>query len=578
MRVSVHCVASHAAAACALFAVALTSGCAKSNAPQANLAPKDKPREVARPPRQPIDFEDVTKQYGIAFRHVSGNTEDKHFPAANGSGCAIFDYDNDGAQDVYFLTAHELVNDRPGLTNKLFRNALPGAFQDVSALSGLDRTFFCHGVVTADCDNDGFADVLLTTYGGTHLYRNQGDGTFTRVKSIQDDYWGCSAAAADVDNDGDVDFYIARYGYWSIETNEYCGSQERQVRTFCNPKRITPAEHVLYENQGNLAFRNVAKQAGISRDDGRGQGVIAADVDLDGYVDFYVANDICPNFLFINNGRGKFEDLSELSGAAFSREGSPQAGMGVDVADADRDGLPDLFVTNFSREHNAYYTNLGETTFLDKSHYVGLGGDSMNEVGWGTRFVDFDNDGWLDVFVLNGHVDDNVAKLDSHLTYEQPARLWRNTKGKFELVSDEMGGYFADNHVGRGAAFGDLDDDGRIDVAVNHVDRPAAVLRNASLPAEGGGRWLRLSLVGKSSHRDAVGATVLVRDRASGQEIMRQRTSGGSYLSSHDPRVHVGVGDWSEVDVTIRWPSGRQTIIEACPLEANQLVVESLSD
>lgn len=512
-----------------------------------------------------IQFEDVTDDWGINFSHVSGNSPEKHFPAANGSGVAMFDFDNDGRLDLYFLTARPLPFQAgsPGPANRLFRNAVPGQFEDVSTPAGLDLALFCHGVVDGDLDNDGFTDLVLTTYGGTLLLRNYGDGTFGRFESFVDDRWGSSAAVADFDEDGCLDIYVTHYGIWSIETNQHCGDSERQIRTFCSPKRITPAVHALYRNLGDSNFHDITQQAGIARDDGRGQGVVAADIDLDGHVDLYVANDLNPNFLFLGYGDGSFRDQTELSGAALNRDGLAQAGMGVDAGDVDRDGLPDLYVTNFRHEYNALYLNLGSAAFLDKSHGLGVAGDSMDEVGWGTRLVDLDNDGWLDIFVTNGHVDDNIAQLDPNASYAELPKVWRNFGGRFRYVGGSAGSYFKHGHVGRGAAFGDLDNDGRIDIAVNHVDSAPVVLRNTSAADPNNPTpWVRFVLTGRTSSRDAIGARVVLSGEEMPEKMIRQRTSGASYLSAHDPRVLVGVGKVDRIaEATIHWPSGRSTTL-----------------
>jgi len=357
--------------------------------------------------------------------------------------------------------------------------------------------------------------------------------------------------------------YVAHYGIWSIEANLHCGDTARQLRTFCSPKRITPAVHALYQNLGDGTFSDVTERVGIARTDGRGQGVVASDIDMDGHVDLYVANDLTPNFLFLNRGDGSFRDVTDFSGVAMNRDGLAQAGMGVDCADIDRDGLPDLFVTNFRHEYNALYINLDHGTFMDKSHSAGVAGDSMDEVGWGTRLVDFDNDGWPDIFVTNGHVDDNIAQLDPNASYGELPKVWRNLAGRFRYLGPGVAPYFETTHVGRGAAFGDIDNDGWTDIAVNHVDSPPAVLRNVSpAPASSPTPWIRITLVGRGSNRDAIGARVELAVPNLPGKLLRQRTGGASYLSDHDGRLLVGLGDISLVtELTVRWPSGLHTTL-----------------
>jgi enediyne biosynthesis protein E4 len=554
-----------------LVTALVAAGCSPQPAhPAAGSAERDTSGDTL--PKNPdvacdIRFEDVTSQWGIAFSHVSGNSPDKHFPAANGSGVGIFDFDSDGRMDIYLLTARPLPfqPDVPGPSNKLFRNKPDLHFEEISAQAGLNFSLFCHGIAHGDLDNDGFTDLVLTTYGGTQLIRNYGDGTYGKVESFTDDRWGSSAALADFDEDGALDIYVTHYGHWSIETNMHCGDTERQVRTFCSPKRVTPAIHALYRNLNNGEFVDITREAGIARDDGRGQGVVASDIDLDGHVDLYVANDLCPNFLFFGNGDGTFRDNTELSGAGLNRDGLPHAGMGVDTADINRDGLPDLFVTNFRREYNALYLSIGSGTFLDKSHALGVAGDSMDEVGWGTRLVDFDNDGWPDIFVTNGHVDDNIAELDPNATYAELPKIWKNFGGRFRYIAESAGKFFETKHVGRGAAFGDLDNDGRIEIVVNHVDSSPVILHNiARIDADCPTPWIRFSLIGTVSNRDAVGTRVeLVGDSLSGK-FVEQRKGGGSYLSAHDPRLHCGVGKLREIaETTVHWPSNHSTSLHS---------------
>lgn len=558
------------------IALLLGGGCSENIKPPAPPTPVPMPSETIEKPNvpkpadeSPIHFEEMTARLGVHFEQVSGNSSEKHFPAANGSGVAMFDYDNDSRMDLYFLTARHLpfAPGSPGPENKLFQNR--GDFCDVSKSSGLALSLFCHGVADADFDNDGFIDLAITTYGGSILMRNNGDGTFTRDPDFQDDRWGSSAAAGDFDNDGDLDLYVTHYGIWSLETNELCGDSVKNIRTFCSPKLIPPAVHAYYENDGAGRLIDATERVGLTRDDGRGQGVIAADINLDGHLDLYVANDLCPNFLYFNDGKGAFRDLTELSGAGFDRMGNGQAGMGIECGDADRDGRIDLFVTNFSQEYNAYYQNLDQEWFLDKSHSIGLANDSIPEVGWGTRLADFDNDGWLDVFVTNGHIDDNIAEISPNQEYRQPARMWKNIRGNFQHINGNLGSYFERKHVGRGAAFGDLNDDGFLDIAINHVDFPAAVLINRSQQAsKEDNLWIRFELIGRRCARDAVGTVIELFDDELPQPMIQQRTSGGSYLSAHDHRVLIGIGTASAISrAEIRWLSGVTTELrdlEAC--------------
>ena len=522
---------------------------------------------------------------GIRFHQVSGNSAEKMYPAANGTGVAMFDLDGDGRMDLYFVTSTHFPLDatRTEPHNELYRNRGDGMFEDVTMQSRTGHAGFGQGVTAADFDNDGFQDLYLPCYGGNVMFRNNGDGTFSDVteqSGTGDRRWGTSCAALDYDGDGNLDFYVANYGQWSPETNQFCGDTGRKVRTFCNPKYVEPERHALYRNEGDGTFRDVLPSLGIDRRDGRGQGVVAADLNDDGLIDLYVANDICPNFVFFNRGGGRFEDVSELCGATRSLDGQERAGMGVDAEDVTGDGRPDLFVTNFYGEPNSMFRNDGNGFFTEITAVAGFQSSGIPMVKWGTRLADLDNDGWPDIFVTSGHVDDNLVQMGNpNAPHEEPALLWRNKgKGRFEPVGDSAGPYFAVPHVGRGAAFGDLDNDGDIDIVVNHVDGIPAILLNESprVAAERGeppNHWIRLVLRGRSSNRDAIGSRVIVR--ADGREIHRQIKGGMSYGSAHDPRLLIGIGRAERVDqLEIRWPGGRVSRLENLDVDREFRLIE----
>jgi hypothetical protein len=517
----------------------------------------------------PFRFEEIASMAGIDFVHVSGMTEAKHFPTANGSGVAIFDYDGDGKLDLYFATATYLpLGSKVSGPNRLYKNLGSMKFRDVTAESGLVFAGFCHGIVTGDIDNDGDADVFLCNYGPNALFLNNGNGTFTDIsKSAGVDRFGWSSGGAmlDIDDDGDLDIYVANYGDWKLpEDDKYCGDPNRGARFYCSPLSIRCVKHYLYRNNGDRTFTEVLDKVIFdpgtksfrARSDGRGFGVITADLNADGKADIYVANDMSPNFLFLNRGDGTFEDATETSGAAFNLQGQAQSGMGADAEDADGDGLPDLVVSNFDREYNTLYKNLGSGRFRDVGYTSGMAHDTFPWIGWGTALADFDNDGWPDNFVANGHIDDNRRLMGVTTDHEEPALLFRNAEGKrFRLATRDAGPYFDTRHVGRGAAFGDIDDDGDIDIVVNHNDGPPGLLRNDS-PAVN--RWIRVELQGTKSNRDAIGARVEVV--AGGRKIVRLRKGGGSMESSNDPRLLIGIGKADEVEsLRVVWPSGRET-------------------
>ncbi|MBI3462965.1 MAG: CRTAC1 family protein [Planctomycetes bacterium] len=522
----------------------------------------------AKSDQGPIFFTNMAQSWGIDFVAVSGRTDERHYPTANGSGVAMLDYDGDGYMDLYFLTGCFLGDaesaERP--LNRLYRNVGGQRFEDMSPPSGLALAGYSQGVGVGDSNNDGFPDIYLTRYGRNVFLVNNGDGTFSdasQASGLDDPRWGTSCAFIDFDLDGDLDLYVANYGKWSVQSNVLC--QDRGILLYCSPKTIQPEAHALYRNNGDGTFTDVAQSTGVTRPAstdrplGRGQGVVAADVNQDGLPDLYVANDMSPNFLFLNRGDGSFRDVSEPSGAAFNAVGDAEAGMGVDAGDVDGDGMPDLFVTNFYMEHNTLYFNIGQGFFEDRSMASGLGAASLTRVGWGTALEDLDSDGWLDVFVTNGHVDDNRDVLDPGQSFEEFPQVWRNKgRGKFEDCSETAGAYFRAPTVGRGAAFGDLDNDGDVDIVVNHCDRQPAVLINVSRDHQGPGtrnQTITFKLVGTVSNRDAVGTEVVLT--AGGRTIVRQIKGGKSYLSAHDLRLHIGLGKVEKVEsVRVRWPSG----------------------
>jgi hypothetical protein len=535
----------------------------------------------------PFRFTDVVKDSGVDFVHFSGTTPDKHFPTANGSGVALFDYDGDGRLDLYFATATNLpLGTGPKNRNRLYKNLGGWRFRDVTESAGVGFAGFCHSALAGDIDNDGDQDLFLFNCGPNVLFRNNGDGTFTDISAsagISRPGWSTGGAFLDFDNDGDLDLYVANYGDWTLPRDDiFCGRKApTPIRVYCSPRFIRPAKHFLYRNNGDGTFTDVYDTAISSvdpqtgkpapRSDGRGFAAVAADLNADGRVDLHVANDLSPNFLFLNRGDGTFEDATEASGAAFDTRGQPQSSMGVDAEDIDGDGLPELYVTNYSNEYNTLYQNLSNGTFLDMTAFFGLAGDTFPFVGWGTALADFDSDGWPDNFVANGHVDDNRVQLGQNYEYAQPALLFANQAGKrFRLATRGAGAYFEGKHSGRGAAFGDIDNDGDIDIVVSHKDGPPALLRNDS-PRRGG--WIRLDLRGTRSNRDAVGARIEVD--LDGRVIHRQRKGGGSVEASNDPRVLVGLGPDPHIKkLTIRWPSGAVGILDKLEPDAAYRVTE----
>ncbi len=522
----------------------------------------------------PFRFAEIAQQAGIDFLHVSGMTEERYAPTANGSGVAIFDYDNDGKLDLYFATGTllPLGTARTG-PNRLYKNLADNRFRDMTEASGLGFAGYCQGIVIGDIDNDGDPDVFLCNYGGNVLFLNNGDGSFQDISKdagIGGFHWSTGGAFLDYDNDGDLDLYVTNYGQWKIPGDvQVCGS--RNVRTYCIPTSIKPARHILYRNNGNLTFTEVTEAAGVARSDGRGFGVVAADLNGDNRIDLYVANDMCPNFVFLNRGNGTFEDVSESSGAGYDAHGKTHAGMGVDAEDINGDGRPDLFVTNYWNEPNSLYMNLGDGMFEDRTPGSGMATDSTPWVGWGCTLSDFDNDGWPDCFVTNGHVDNNLELLGYNSPYAHPPLLHRNLEGHgFRLATRDAGTYFDEAHVGRGVAIGDLDNDGDIDIVVNHKDGVPALLRNDTKTSH---HWVRLHLIGTIGNRDAIGARVEVE--LAGRTIARQRKGGSSLESAHDPRLLIGIGIESQAQkVSVHWPSGHVSVAEQLAADKSYRVVE----
>jgi hypothetical protein len=527
--------------------------------------------------RSTIRFREAEGSAGITFIHVSGNSPEKYYPTGIGSGVGVIDYDGDGLLDLYFATTRNMPLNAPTSSrgNQLYRNRGDGTFEDVTDRAGVGYKGFCHGVAVGDVNNDGFADMYLTNYGPNVLYLNNGDGTFRTAGDFGAECrsWSISAAFLDFDGDGRLDLYVSCYGHWAFdEPREFCGNEAKGARIYCPPSTIQPAPHFLFRNRGNGRFEDVTERAGVLRRDGRGMGVVTADINRDGLIDIYVANDMCPHFLFLNRGDGTFQDVTDSSGAAVTESGHYQGGMGVDAEDLDGDGYPELFVTNFEGEYNTIHRTTDGRNFEDITAVAGIVRETMPDVGWGCSLADFDGDGRPDMMTINGHVDDNLAQLGLSGEYAQRVKIWLNQgRCRFRLVANP-GPFFAVGHAGRGAAFADLDNDGDIDVVINRMDARPAVLWNESRI----GHWIRLVLVGTRSNRSGIGAAVEVH--VGGRVLHRQLKGGGSFASANDPRLLIGVGDADRVErVEIRWPSGRRTTLEDPALGQTHRVVEPVA-
>ena len=508
-----------------------------------------------------IRLVDIAEQAGLTLRNVCGGPSKDYIVEVNGNGAALFDYDNDGDVDALIVNGSTLADLPKGGDQMvaLFRNDGTGRFSDVTQASGLRARGWGMGTCVADYDGDGFQDVYVTAFGPNVLVRNNGDGTFADVTAragVGDPRWSTNCAFGDYDRDGDVDLYVANYVAFDQRTVPRRGAtadcKYMGADVMCGPKGLAGEPDALYRNNGDGTFTDVTRAAGIADPGHYGFGVIFSDLDGDSWPDIFVANDSVPNLLFRNNRNGTFAEIGLASGVALNGDGRAQAGMGADAADYDGDGRLDVFVTNFSQDHNTLYRNSADG-FSDVSHQSGVVTPSLAYLGWGTGFADFDNDGLLDIFVANGHVYPEVDRLGTRTKYLQPKQLFRNGgNGHFSEVTGEVGGGLLIERSSRGAAFGDVDNDGDVDVLVINLDDRPTLLRNDT---ESGNAWIALKLVGKGRNRDAIGARASIEH--DGSLRVAEVRSGGSYLSHNDMRLRFGLGRTTKAPpVSVRWPDG----------------------
>lgn len=507
-------------------------------------------------------FDEVARESGIDFRHAASKTPQKHLPETMGAGAALLDYDSDGRLDVYFVNGADLSSGKqpaksaPRYWNRLYRNVGGWRFEDVTEQAGVAGRGYGMGAAVADFDNDGDPDLFVTNFGPDILLRNEGDGTFrdvSREAGIVGGGWSSGAAFLDFDRDGLLDLFVASYLDWSFENSRPCGDFLPQRRSYCHPRLFSAVRHTLYRNAGDGRFIDVSKRTGITAHPGKGLGVALGDHDDDGWIDVFVANDAHPQQLFRNIEGKRFAEVAVDAGLAYDAEGREFAGMGVSWSDYDRDGRADLLVNALGRQGYWLYRNAGGE-FETASDRSGLAALSALTSGWGVGLADFDNDGWRDLFVGQGHVMDDIADTDPALAYREPLLLARNLFGRFFDVSRRAGPVFQSELAARGVVFGDLDNDGLLDVVVNANDAQALVLRNTTRPA---GNRLTVRLEGTTDNRDAIGAIVSVRS-SDGVEQTAVRSNAGSYLSSNgDLDLHFGLGqaDCCEL-VSVRWPDG----------------------
>jgi enediyne biosynthesis protein E4 len=496
---------------------------------------------------------------GIYWKHVNGRSSQAYLPETTGAGCAFLDYDNDGWMDIYLVNSGrcDFFDPTPPLRNALYRNNRDGTFTDVTEKACVAGGGYGMGAAVGDYDGDGFPDLYVTQYGRSILYHNNGDGTFTDVTDkagVAAPGWATSAVWFDYDNDGRLDLFVCRFVDFSKGRNKFCGNPETGERYYCIPQVYDPMPSWLFHNNGDGTFRDVSKESGIGAQLGKAWGVVAADLDNDGRMDLFVANDTTANFLFMNQGHGRFEENGLVAGVAYDDTGRARSGMGVDSADYDQDGWMDLFVANVDHEKYALYHNSHDGSFSEVSGSNGIGEATFLMSGWGLKFFDFDNDGNVDLFLANGHPDDHIHERFVNVTYEERLLLFRNTGSSFqhvfEDVSDKAGPVFQQRFAARGLAVGDFDNDGAVDVLISVNDSAPLLLRNL---AAAGSHWLGVRLVGKKANRDAVGARITWQ--SGDLKRTRHKTAGGSYLSSHDPRMVLGIGPRTKVDwVEVQWP------------------------
>jgi hypothetical protein len=515
----------------------------------------------AAPDAASVTFRDITRQAGIHFVHNNGAFGKKYLPETMGPGVAFIDYDNDGWPDIF------LVNgiDWPGhvqkhSTPKLYHNNRDGTFTDVTHKAGLDVEMFGLGVAVGDYDNDGFDDLFVTAYGQNHLFHNNGNGTFTDVTQkaglLGPQEFSTSAAWVDYDKDGHLDLVVGNYVQWTPETDLYC-TLDGKSKSYCTPESYKGTSVRLWHNRGNGTFEDVTQKAGLGEPTSKTLGIAVLDYDNDGWPDLLLSNDTQPNKLYRNNGNGTFTEKAVVAGVAFSEDGIARAGMGVDAADYDHSGLPSLLITNFANQMISLYHNEGKGLFVDEAPRSEIGRNSLLTLGFGCFFFDYDLDGWPDVLVANGHIDEDIQRVQANVKYAMPPHLFRNMgKGKFEEVTKSLGPAFAAPRVGRGAAYADINNDGRLDLLFSTNGGPVYLFQNEAQGGAAPNRSLRIKLIGTKSNRDGIGASV--RLTSGGETQTEMLRSGSSYLSASELVLTFGLAQHDKADsIELRWPSGQ---------------------
>ena len=529
-------------------------------------------------PAAPLFEELPSSASGITWRHVNGRSPEYYLPETTGAGCAFLDYDNDGWMDIYLVNSGkcDFFSPDPPLRNALYKNNRDGTFTDVTEKAGVAAGGYGMGVAVGDYNADGFPDLYVTQYGHSILYRNNGDGTFTDVTEkagVAAPGWASSAVWFDYDNDGKLDLFVCRFVEFDKSKNKFCGNEKTKERYYCIPRVYTPARSWLFRNNGDGTFTDVSMESGIAKVLGKAWGVVATDINNDGWMDLFVANDTVQNFLFLNK-KGKFEDIGLQSGVAFSQDGRERSGMGVDSADFNQDGWQDLFVTNVDQEMYSIYKNNHDLTFEDMAGPMGLGRTTRLMSGWGLKFFDYDNDGNLDLFIANGHPDDRIEEHSANVQYKEPLLLFHNNGKTLVNVSADAGPAFTKEFAARGMAIGDFTNNGALDVLISMNGEAPLLLKNN---AAAGNHWLGVKLVGKKCNPDAIGAKLTWT--AGTLKRTQMKVGGGSYLSSHDPRMVLGLGANTRVDqLEVRWPlpSGKVEVFKDVPADRYITITEGL--
>ena len=533
---------------------------------------------IALPDSPHFPFEQIPPdKSGIRWVHSNGKSPEKYLPETTGAGCAFLDYDMDGWMDIYLVNSGkcDFFSPDPPLRNALYKNNRDGTFTDITEKAGVAAGGFGQGVAVGDYDSDGFPDLYVTQYGRSILYHNNRDGTFTDVTEkagVAAPGWASSAVWFDYDNDGRLDLFVCRFVDFSKELNKPCGVHEDGQRHYCIPQIYSPMPSWLFHNNGDGTFTDVSKESGIASHLGKAWGVVATDINNDGLMDLWVSNDTVADFLFLNSGGGKFEEIGAAAGVAYSASGRARSGMGLDSADFDEDGWMDLFVANLDREMFAIYQNNHDKTFDDLALPTGIGKVTRLMSGWGLKFFDYDNDGNLDLFLANGNPDDLINSLHGEVTYEEPLILLQRTPKGFQDVSAASGPIFQQKYSARGLAIGDFNNDGAVDVLISNNNGAPLLLKNS---AATGNHWLGVHLVGKTCNTDAIGARLSYQ--AGDLKRNRMKVGGGSYLSSHDPRLVLGIGPREKLDwLQIKWPlpSGKVERFTNLPIDRYITIVE----